>query len=136
MTRKLSNLPRTLGSIRSWQYDSAVSEMACSSSVSKLLAFKGSFQSNDTGVVMCRLPIGAERMFAFKGLDACLQSGRSIVIEDVDHCPEICVVEVMVQMLRSDISPSIEIGPRIKQGTAARRSNRRSGGNDPLNPRF
>jgi hypothetical protein len=79
-------IPRTLGSIRSWQYDSAVSEMATSSSVSKLFALSGSFQSNDTGACRCRLPIAAGRMVVFSCLAACLQNGRSIV--DQFECQE------------------------------------------------
>ena len=40
---------RTRGNKRSWEYDSAVSEMASSSSVNKLLDARGSVQSNVDG---------------------------------------------------------------------------------------
>lgn len=110
--------------------------MACSSSVSKLLAFNGSFQSNDTGVVMCRLPMVAERMLAFRGLEACLQSGRSmlsiirIYLESV-----IQRVNVMVQSLRLALKPDVKLalgsrkGPRLVGDNAAVVATE-------LNPRF
>jgi hypothetical protein len=46
--------------MRSWQYDSAVSEIANSSSVNKLLLPSGSFQLNAAGVCAWRMPIKAD----------------------------------------------------------------------------
>jgi hypothetical protein len=67
-----ANVPRTRGSMRSWQYDSAVSDMAISSSVNKLFAFKGSVQSKDTGACMERFAMTAERAGALNCLAACV----------------------------------------------------------------
>jgi hypothetical protein len=75
----VSYVPSTLGSIRSWQYDSAVSEIACSSSVNKLLAFNGSCQSNLTGACIYRLPRAADRSGVRNCLVACLYVGRSML---------------------------------------------------------
>ncbi|KAH8634913.1 glutaryl-CoA dehydrogenase mitochondrial precursor [Alternaria alternata] len=78
-TEAMSRVPSTLGSIRSWQYDSAVSEMACSSSVNKLLVFNGSCQSNFTGACKYRLPRAADRSGVRNCRVACLYVGRSML---------------------------------------------------------
>lgn len=75
----VSRIPSTLGSMRSWQYDSAVSEIACSSSVNKLLVFKGSCQSNFTGACRYRLPRAADRSGVRNCLVACLYVGRNML---------------------------------------------------------
>lgn len=54
--------------MRSWQYDSAVSAMASSSSVNRLVEPNGSFQSNATGAWSWRRASGAARAEALNCL--------------------------------------------------------------------
>ena len=74
--------PSTRGSMRSWQYDSAVSDIAISSSVNKLLEPSGSFQSKGIGACRCRFPKAADKTGLLTCRTACLHIGRSMLIEE------------------------------------------------------
>lgn len=78
--------------MRSWQYASAVSAIASSSSVNRLLEPRGSFQSKATGVCRYRLPMAAERAVVLNCLAACLEMGLSMVCmftSRLEECREI-----------------------------------------------
>jgi len=59
--------------------------MASSSSVNKLLAFNGSFQSNDTGACKHRFPIAADRIGVCNCLETFLDTNRSM-LNTVNGC--------------------------------------------------
>jgi hypothetical protein len=81
---QMMHIPSTLGSMRSWQYDSAVSEIANSSSVNRLFAFNGSVQSKATGACRERVPM-MERAGALNCLAACLHNGRNMFVVCVEE---------------------------------------------------
>jgi hypothetical protein len=53
--------------------------------------------------------MAAERTLDAKGLETCLQSGRSILEDYEDQSLRNRVVEVMVQLQRPDINPGLEL---------------------------
>ena len=89
--------PSTRGSMRSWQYDSAVSDIAISSSVNKLLEPSGSFQSKGIGACRCRFPKAADKTGLLTCRTACLHIGRSMLIEECGKVKNAATQEKITQ---------------------------------------
>ena len=71
--------PSTLGSMRSWQYDLAVSCMANSSSVNKVDDARGSSQLNGTGAWTYLRPNSPAHRAEASRLEVCRNSDRCIM---------------------------------------------------------